>query len=416
LKIRAGIASLAVAAGAVAFWSASPAGADPVVAQAAPAANPVPSPTPTATPPPRLLQVSGFADAGYTAASKASAVDTSGGSTIGGRVFDTLNQQVQFHAFNLQAAYNGPIGGKIEVNFGDDANVINSYPKNTYAPGTAIDITQAYVSGTSGQFTGIVGKFETLAGAEVIESPSDLNFSRSILFGYAVPFTHTGGRLTWAMNGHLSLVAGLNKGWDTTGTENNNGLPFADTNSLTFEGGAVWNPSKAFSATLSGYDGQVEEGFAVATPGIFVVSPARPVRSLVDTVLTWHATPAWTFTLNGDAGQQTNSNIFDGSGTLIGYGTGTWSGVAGYANYAINAKWSATVRAEYFADYGGLRTGQSMRWGETTATLQYAPNTNLILRGELRGDKTNQSFFAGANGSRYYSNDQFGIEAIVKWP
>src|SRR5665213_2259866 len=134
LKIRAGMASLAVAVGAVALWSASPAGADPVVAQAASAANPVPSPTPTATPPPRLLRVSGFADAGYTSASVASAVGTPGGSTIGGRVFDTLNQQVQFHAFNLQAAYNGPIGGKIEVNFGDDANVINSYPKNTYAP------------------------------------------------------------------------------------------------------------------------------------------------------------------------------------------------------------------------------------------------------------------------------------------
>jgi len=141
-----------------------------------------------------LLQVSGFADAGYTSASIASVVGTPGGSQISGRVFDTLNQQIQFHNFNLQVAYNGPIGGKVEASFGDDANVINSYPKSALAPQTSIDLTQAYVSGTSGQFTGIVGKFETLAGAEVIESPSDIEFSRSILFGYAVPFTHTGGR------------------------------------------------------------------------------------------------------------------------------------------------------------------------------------------------------------------------------
>ena len=265
-----------------------------------------------------------------------------GGSFITGRVFDDLNQQVQFHNFNLQVAYNGPIGGKVEAIFGDDANVTNSWPKSqldgapslngtgTVLTGPSIDLTQAYLQLISGQFTGIVGRFETLAGAEVIESPSDLNFSRSILFGYAVPFTHTGGRLTWAMNGNLSFIVGINKGWDTTSQLNapqNNcvvgtdtfrvAIPaYNDTNGLTVEGGAIWNPSKAFSATLDGYTGQVEEGYVVAVPGLFVVSPARPNKSLIDAVLTWHATPTWTFVVNGDAGQQTNSNIFNGTGAL----------------------------------------------------------------------------------------------------
>ena len=399
--------------GAIAVWNASPAGADEaVVAQAAPA----PSPSPTATPVPHALQVSGYADAGYTSASIASAVGSPGGSFISGRVFDTLNQQIQFHDFNLTAAYNGPIGAKVEANFGDDANVINSYPKGFYAPGTSIDLTQAYLSFTSGQFTGIVGKFETLAGAEVIESPSDMNFSRSILFGFAVPFTHTGGRLTWTATPQLSVVAGVNMGWDTTGQVTNNGQAFHDTSALTIEGGLLWTPSKAFAATLDGYTGQVEEGFAVATPGVFVVTPARPNRTLLDGVFTWHATPSWTFVANGDMGQQTNSNYFDGTGALIGYGTDTWSGVAGYANYAINTMWSATARAEYFADYGGSRVGQTQRWGEGTVTLQYAPNSNVIVRGEVRGDKTNRPFFFGINGNRYISNAQFGLEAIVKWP
>jgi hypothetical protein len=347
-------------------------------------------------------------------------VGTPGGSQISGRVFDTLNQQIQFHNFNLQVAYNGPIGGKVEASFGDDANVINSYPKSFLAPGTSIDLTQAYVSGTSGQFTGIVGKFETLAGAEVIESPSDIQFSRSILFGYAVPFTHTGGRLTWAMNSNISFIVGANMGWDTTGQNKNPGalgLP-NDTNSLTFEGGAIWNPSKAFSATLDGYTGQVEEGFAMATPGLFVVNPARPNRSLIDTVLTWHTTPALTLTVNGDAGQQTNSNIFGNTlgGPIVGYGTGTWSGVAGYASYALSSQWTASLRAEYFADYGGLRTGISQRWAEGTATIGWTPNSNIIVRGEIRGDKSNQLFFVGQNGNLYNTNAQFGIETIVKWP
>jgi hypothetical protein len=427
LKIR--IASLALIVGAIAVWSAIPAGADPVVAQAAaPAASPAPSPSPTPTPPPHLLQVSGFADAGYTSASNASGVGPTGGGrsiTAGPLgdypyVFDTLNQDIQFHNFNVQVAYNGPIGGKIEASFGDDANLINSYPKSVFAPGTDVDITQAYVSGTSGQFTAIVGKFETLAGAEVIESPSDTQFSRSILFGYAVPFTHTGGRLTWAMNGNLSFIVGLNNGWDTTWTYKNSTFAYPDQTSLTVEAGAAWNPSKAFGMTIQGYTGNVEEGSAVALPTAPInytpANPARPNRSLIDTVLTYHATSALSFVLNGDAGQQTNSVVVNNVGSPYGYGTGTWSGLAGYANYAITSQWSASLRMEYLGDYGGLRTGISQRWAEATATLQYAPNNNVIVRGEIRGDRSNQLFFLNNSGAPQYTNSQFGIETIVKWP
>jgi len=45
-----------------------------------------------------------------------------------------------------------------------------------------------------GPLTIIGGKFVTLAGAEVINSTLDTNYSRSILFGYAIPFSHTGAR------------------------------------------------------------------------------------------------------------------------------------------------------------------------------------------------------------------------------
>jgi hypothetical protein len=389
------------------------------VAQAAPAASPAPSPTPTA--PPHLLQVSGFADAGYTSASIASAVGTPGGRTITAGpfgvypyVFDSLDQQIQFHNFNLQAAYGGPIGGKVEASFGDDANVINSYPKNTFAPGTDVDLTQAYLQISTGQFTIIGGKFETLAGAEVIESPSDLNFSRSILFGYAVPFTHTGVRVTWAANSALSLIAGLNRGWDTTTTYKNSSFP-PDVSSLTGEAGVAWNPSKIFSATLQGYDGNVEEGSALATPGVFVVTPATPVRTLLDTVITYHATPALTLTVNGDDGRQTNSNIFDPTGALIGYGTATWAGVAGYANYTMSPQWSWTLRGETFGDFGGSRTGVTQHWEEGTFTLQYQPISNVIVRGEVRGDHSTTPFFGGP-GPSFPSTTQFGFEAIVKYP
>jgi hypothetical protein len=447
---------------AIAFGTAQPVSADQTVAQA-PAAAPSASPTPA----PKALQVSGYADAGYTSATFAlhnsptpptianSIVNFNGTPPY---VFDTLNQQIQFHTFNLQAAYTGPVGGKIEANFGDDANLINSYPKSQldvpFTTGPEIDITQAYLSFRSGQFTGIVGKFETLAGAEVIESPNDYDISRSILFGYAVPRTLAGGRLTWSPKSAYSLIVGLNKGWNLTSDlanpYNQANFPVPDNGALTVEAGAAWNPSKAFSAKVQGYTGTIEQGntvvvgpnnpLAVANP--FAVNgfdPSTTVqrsnKSLIDTVLTLRYNSALTFVLNGDWGKQTNTNIFATTttifpggysqtpGTLVGYGTATWSGLAGYVNYAFNPRWSASGRLEYLADYGGAVTGNTQRWGEGTLTLQYAPNSNVLIRGEIRGHLSNQLLFLNQIGSGvsatyplYHQNAQFGIEAIVKWP
>src|SRR5258708_12108356 len=53
------------------------------------------------------------------------------------------------------------------------------------------------------------GKFVTLLGYEVIESPNNLNFSRSLLFGLAIPFTHTGGLLSYSFTDCFSVTAPL---------------------------------------------------------------------------------------------------------------------------------------------------------------------------------------------------------------
>ena len=55
---------------------------------------------------------------------------------------------------------------------------------------------QAYVSLLTGKLQLDAGKFVTPLGAEVIESQDDWNYSRSILFGYAIPFYHAGMRAT----------------------------------------------------------------------------------------------------------------------------------------------------------------------------------------------------------------------------
>jgi Putative beta-barrel porin-2, OmpL-like. bbp2 len=352
--------------------------------------------------------MSGYLDTGYVS----SAVAAPNG-FINQRVFDNVSGTPQLQTVNLQASYTGTFGGKIELNAGQDANILHSYPQSLMigAPpfNTQVDITQAYLSYSFNKFTLIGGKFSTLAGAEVLESPSDLEFSRSILFA-AIPITHTGLRLTYAATPQINLILGANRGWDTVYPLTAAKSPFgvADTSAVTIEAGAGWTPSSAVSVTAQGYTGNVEKWAAV---GCAVNSCSR---SLADGVATWHITSNLTAIVNGDYATQTKtaSRAF-----VSGVGTVTWEGVAGYLSYAFSPKVTVTGRAEYLVDQQGYLTGLGFgtTWDEGTLTLQYAATPNLTVRLEGRGDSSKNAIFVTKTGFQK-TNVQFGAEAIVHAP
>jgi hypothetical protein len=361
-----------------------------------PVASPAPSPTPTATPTPKVIQFSGFADAGYTSHTGSTSLQfTNGGNS---RVFDYIDHQPALQNLNIAAALNaGALGGKLELSMGSDADIIAAYP----AAFNGFDLTQAYLSYTSGPFTLIGGKFETLAGAEVIESPSNTNFSRSILFGFAVPFTHTGARLTFAPNSKISAILGVNAGWDD----------MHDTNGQrTVEYGIALNPSAAFSLTAQGYTG-FEQISNVP------LSTVQGQRKLIDIVGTYHANPKLTFVANYDHGFQQNAPILNAAGATVSpFGTAGWSGLAGYGSYQVDPRTTASVRYESFHDAAGYRTGFAQTWREGTLTLGYAPSSSVLFRGEFRRDTSDQPVFAHFGvGAPASSTGSFGFEAIVKY-
>jgi hypothetical protein len=79
------------------------------------------------------------------------------------------------------------------------------------------DLQEAYVSFLLPLGDGLIvkgGKFVTLLGYEVIESPNNLNFSRGYLFALAIPLTHTGGLLSYTFGEQFSVTAG----WCWAGT------------------------------------------------------------------------------------------------------------------------------------------------------------------------------------------------------
>ena len=405
MKILLAAFAVACALGIVPAIAQTPPSPAPA-ASASPAGSAAPAASPSPSSPPRPWQASGFAAASYNDSSLGPG--TAGFSFANGapsRVFDTISRAPMLNAINVQLQKSGALFGKIELTAGTNANVIASYPyaNDPNALQSAFDVTQAYVGGSSGAFSLQAGKFETLAGAEVIEDPSDMNVSRSILFGYAVPFTHTGVRLTYTASPALSLIAGVNNGWDNL--KGSGGGP-------TTEVGAAYTGS-VLSVTAQGYAGN--ERYSNAMWSAAGDSPLGH-RSLIDVVATYHAGSKLTLVGNYDDGRQTSVVLVDATGTALpGLGTASWSGFAGYAQYQFTPKLSAAVRSETFRDRGGYRTGDDQQWNETTLTLAYALSSPLTLRVEGRADGSNHPVWADAVGALHGAMQSLAAQVLVKF-
>ena len=115
------------------------------------------------------ISLNGYIDAGYEYSNK----------TPSDRVFDNNQNSFDLHQAGLTIAKQPKdgFGGLVNVTAGSDAQLIHSAPVES----SKFDLTQAYLQYATGALTVIGGKFTTLAGSEVIASPSNNNFSRSIL-------------------------------------------------------------------------------------------------------------------------------------------------------------------------------------------------------------------------------------------
>lgn len=343
------------------------------------------------------IDFSGYIDTSYTNLSGSGAF-TSG---LASRVFDTERDSFNLHQIGLTAAAlpSAGFGGLVNVVAGSDARVIA-------AAGTTaddLDVTQAYAHYGAGSVMAIAGKFVTLAGAEVINPTANTNLSRSILFGYAIPFTHTGVRAYFAPGGNaaapqgkLLLIAGLNNGWDVLReSQQTVAVDGSVADGKTVELGLSASPFKFLSLAAALYSG--DESAGAATTGR---------RDLVDVVATLNFSEALSAVLNYDTASQ--------AGALVGGGTAKWNGLAAYLNYKFNDVWRVSYRTEYFDDADGFRTGVPQAWKENALTLAYARG-DIELRGEVRYDKSDVASFAQASGAPEDNQSSVGVEAIYKF-
>ncbi|MDP3790202.1 MAG: porin, partial [Candidatus Omnitrophota bacterium] len=315
------------------------------------------------------------------------------------RVFDVDSNSFMLNLaeINLEkpVSQESPVGFRVDLDAGQDAEVFGATGLGTRDD--EFDLQQAYVQLQLPfslpylySLNAKIGKFVTLHGAEVIESVDNWNFSLSFLFGYAIPFNHTGVRLyykpveSWPIEGYFGLV----NGWDNV-TDNNNGK--------TIESMIAVTPFENFSVSVAGLFGPER-------------ADSNDYRDLLDVVATYKLTDKFTVKANYDYGWERN-------GAGVGKNA-SWDGIAGYAKYDIFNWWSIAGRGEYFHDRDGVRTGlgvSDLKLWELTATSEFKIYKDIIARLEYRHDHADHEvFYHDNNGLTDYQNT-LSAEMIYKF-
>ncbi len=316
------------------------------------------------------LTMNGYIDTAYSHASR----DIEAGPSD--RAFDSQNSSFMLHQVGLTVAKQPKegFGGLVNITAGEDAKVING---SDGSPGNNFNVTQAFGQYAVGSLTVIAGKYTTLQGTEVIASPSNMNFSRSLLF-FGEPLTHTGLRGTYAFNDKISLIAGVNNGVGGSDHDANRGK--------TLELGATFTPIKPLSIAISNLSGQ--EGTAAAEGS----------HNSFNVVVTYTVIDPLTLGFEYlNVSQDNFTSLVNGSTIKAKY-----SGEAIYVTYMITPKWRAALRAEWMKDDDGLLfLVPQNKMKEQTLTLAYLPADSFEIRAEVRGDHADKNFFLDSGSGTF---------------
>ena len=274
------------------------------------------------------------------------------------------------------------LGYHVSAGYGQAAKIVNGSDA-PFGDGSNFFLKEAYVSYLAPVGKGLtvtVGKFVTNAGAEVIESNANWNYSRSLMFYYSIPYFHFGAKAAYTFNPKWSVNASLVNGWNNTNISHTTVPNGFNSSGLTYGGSVIYTPNKAWALTENYYGGPV-----IISSNADGTLTSNNWKHLSDTVIGYTLNSKWAFQINGDYGA-----------LVISPKNLTWWGVAPYAKYTFSPKANFALRYEYYDDAEGL-TG--LLFGipgaaqEVTATYSYNLTSGLLVRGEYRYDFAQQPIF-----------------------
>jgi len=372
------------------------AGAAMAMAFAAGAQTPAPAPAepPAAAPAAPTwsigpMDVSGFID-GYYSANFNRPQDMIEGES-GFQVNQLYNFNDKTDQFNLSAAKltlnhdPDPIGAHVDFLYGRTNTLENG------GNASQLDyIEQAFISIKPPKAKGFeldFGKFSTSAGAEVIEAKDNWNYSRSLLFAWAIPYFHFGARTSMPISKTDTIGVQVVNGWNNV-SKSNGGATIGLTNALV---------KPKFSWFLNYYGGPENP------------NTTKGFRNLFDTTLLLTPTGKFSAYINYDYGQNRNSvkSPDEGNNDLI-----HWQGVAFAARGQVTGKSALAGRFEYFKDYNGV-TGFQQDLKEFTATYEYKWLEGLLTRVEYRGDFSDKTYFTKDDNPFSKKNQQTLTVAFI---
>lgn len=377
LCVAALSAAIATSAQSPAATPATPAAQAPAAAAPA-AADPTPKPWRVGP-----MDVSGYLDGyyGYNANDPSESAN--------GKINDLYNFNDKTNQFALSAAKltlnhdPGKIGAHVDLIYGRTNKLVNSSSQLEF-------VEQAFISTKPPKAKGFeldLGKFVTSAGAEVIESKDNWNYSRSILFAWAIPYYHFGVRTSMPVSKVDTVGVQVVNGWNNI-TKSTGGVTLGLTNSLV-------KPKYTWNADV--YTGP--EDF----PG------QNAYRNLFDTTLLLTPNSKFNAYINYDFGRNKNS-FHNEEGDNA---TSTWQGIAFAAHEQITSKVAGAARIEVFHDADGYATGTKQNVKEFTVTGEYHWPIGLLGRAEYRHDWSDTPFFHKGATSIVDSQSTFTVGVVA---
>ncbi len=256
-----------------------------------------------------------------------------------------------------------PVGFKLSIVAGNGADVVHA--GEPQGRDTVRHLYQAsLIYKATDRLTLEGGVYPSHIGFEGFFSKDNWNYTRSWL-GEFSPYYQTGVKASYAFNSHWSGQVHVLNGWQIIG-ENNDGKSF---------GTQIAYSSDKLSASFNTFVGPE------------LANDDSSLRELGDLVVTYKATPKLSLGGSIDRGRQ------DYPGDVA----ADWTGVAGYARYAMNDRAALVVRVEQFDDpdsgisNGISGTAQKLR--EATVTYEVRPADSLILKLEARHDRSTAAVF-----------------------
>jgi Putative beta-barrel porin-2, OmpL-like. bbp2 len=337
----------------------------------------------------RKIELSGFVDGYYTYNFNrpSQACATVAGVAVSNCLYNfnvahnSLSLNLAEVALEKKPTSDSRAGFRVDLDYGPTTTYVHA----TEPGGTTTyqNIQQAYVSFLAPAGKGLqldFGKFVTWNGQEVIETKDNWNYSRGLLFAWAIPYYHTGLRAAYAINDRVSVTGFLVNGWNNA-ADNNTGK--------TVGGQIVFKPNPNLSI-IENYTGGPEQ-----------TGDNDDWRHLSDTIVT--------YTVNKQVSVAAN---YDYAQDKVAGATVKWQGIAGYVRYQANDWFALSPRFEFFNDQDGFSTGTVQKVKEATVTAEFKHKDGIIMRLEYRGDFSDSTFFTKKLSEAVKSQNTFTFGVI----